>query len=72
LLAIDLHPAWDNLRQIPPLLEEKSKEINLCILLNQWQNLSPIQRFALLKLCRPGHENENFPKAAAEFGLLKH
>jgi len=72
LLAIDLHPAWENLRQIPSVLKEKSKEINLCILPDQWQNLSAIQRFALLKLCRAGHENENFPKAAAEFGLLKH
>jgi len=71
LLAIELQPAWENLRQIPAILEEKSKEINLRILLNQWQNLSVIQRFALLKLCRAGHENENFPKAAAEFGLLK-
>jgi hypothetical protein len=29
-----------------------------------------LQRFVLIKLCRPGHENENFPKAVKEFGLI--
>jgi len=69
-LAIDLAPAWANTQQIPDMLLEKSAEINLNLSLNQWKKLTHIQRFALLKLCRPGHENKNFPKAAKEFGLL--
>jgi hypothetical protein len=28
-----------------------------------------LQRFALLKLFRPGHESKNFRKAMIEFGL---
>lgn len=69
-LAIDQQPAWANLQQIPEMLIEKSNEIALNLSLNQWQSLTDIQRFALLKLCRPGHENKNFPKAVKEFGLL--
>lgn len=69
-LAIDPAPAWANLQQIPEMLLEKSAEIELNLSLEQWKKLTDIQRFALLKLCRPGHENKNFPKAAVEFGLL--
>ncbi|MCS7292985.1 MAG: nitrate reductase associated protein [Gloeomargarita sp. SKYBB_i_bin120] len=35
----------------------------------QWRRLSPLQRFALLKLSQPGHENRNFLPALREFGL---
>ena len=69
-IAIDPFPAWRNPQQIPAMLLDKAAEQNLDISIAQWQNLSDIKRFALLKLCRPGHENKNFPKAAAEFGLL--
>jgi hypothetical protein len=34
-----------------------------------WAGLSTLQRFALLKLTRPGHDNENFLPAMREFGL---
>jgi hypothetical protein len=71
LLHIDPRPGWQDLQQIPDMIKEKSEELQLDISVQQWQNLSNIQRFALLKLCRPGHENENFPKAAAEFGILQ-
>jgi len=35
----------------------------------QWKNLNSLQRFALIKLTRGGHENENFIPALREFGL---
>lgn len=35
----------------------------------QWAALSPLQRFALLKLTRAGHDNVNFVPAMREFGL---
>ena len=35
----------------------------------QWARLSPLKRFALLKLTRPGHDNVNFAPAMQEFGL---
>ena len=35
-----------------------------------WASLSPLQRFALFKLTRPNHDNDNFIPALREFGLL--
>ncbi|MBC7424630.1 MAG: hypothetical protein H7334_14405 [Ferruginibacter sp.] len=35
----------------------------------KWKRLTHLQRFALLKLFSPRHENKNFPKAMVEFGL---
>jgi hypothetical protein len=37
----------------------------------QWQALSALQRFALFKLTRPGHKNDNFIPAMREFGVLE-
>lgn len=38
--------------------------------LSVWQSLTPLQRFALIKLARSQHENENFVPAMKEFGIL--
>jgi hypothetical protein len=38
--------------------------------LARWTALPALQRFALVKLSRPGHENRNFLPACREFGLL--
>lgn len=70
-LAISANPDWANLETIPDMLAEKAKEFNLEITKEKWSSLTNVQRFALLKLCRPGHENKNFPKAIIEFGLVK-
>jgi len=68
-LGINKSPEWNELNKVPFLLEEKAEEFNWKIGLNKWQTLTDLQRFALLKLCRPGHENKNFPKAMKEFNL---
>jgi len=70
-LTIDTNPDWANLQSIPEMLSEKAKEFDLEITKEKWQSLTNLQRFTLLKLCRPGHENKNFPKAIKEFGLVK-
>ncbi|KQM72680.1 hypothetical protein ASE74_22665 [Pedobacter sp. Leaf216] len=69
-IPIDLLPDWGNLHQIPAMLQDKSAALAFQLTIEQWRKLTNIQRFALLKLCRPGHENKNFAKAIAEFGLL--
>ncbi|RBM05370.1 nitrate reductase associated protein [Novacetimonas cocois] len=38
----------------------------------EWAALTPLQRFALIKLARSRHENENFVPAMKEFGILRH
>ena len=69
-LAIDHHPGWVYTGEIPAILLEKLKEFSWSISLDQWKELTNLQRFALIKLCRPGHESKNFLKAMKEFGLL--
>ena len=68
--SIDPHPPWLNDREIPPSIETKVSEAQAKISLAQWANLTPLQRFALIKLTKSQHENNNFLPALAEFGLL--
>jgi hypothetical protein len=35
-----------------------------------WAALTRLERFALVKLTRPGHDNDNFAAAMREFGLM--
>ena len=70
LLETNPNPGWANITTVPKALLEKSKEFNWIITTEQWSALTTLQRFALLKLCRPGHENRNFPKAMREFGVV--
>lgn len=65
-----LHAVWNVVDEIPYTIEEKLKMHEWTISLSQWRALNFLQRFALLKLSYPGHENKNFPKAMKEFGLL--
>jgi len=69
LLEIDQTPAWADGDRILPDLQQQARQIGTEISLSQWRSLYLLQRFALLKLCRPGHENRNFPVAMKEFGL---
>jgi hypothetical protein len=70
LLSIDPQPPWLNDREIPTSIEAKASESQVEISLEQWSKLTPLQRFALIKLTRSQHENNNFLPALAEFGLL--
>lgn len=64
-------PPWSRVDEIPYTISEKLRETEFALTLEQWQGLTNLQRFALLKLSYPGHENKNFPRAMAEFGLAK-
>ncbi len=64
-------PLWAMLTQVPQCIFDRFIELGAAINVGQWQALTELQRFALLKLTRPGHENRNFPLAAREFGLLR-
>ena len=69
-LPVDIHPAWLNKNEIPEVLKTKAEESNIAISLQQWSNLTSLQRFALIKLSRPSHENRNFIPALKEFGIV--
>ncbi len=70
LLEIDPAPPWLNDREVSAGVKLKADEEGLDLTLLQWQQLTPLQRFALIKLTRSSHENNNFIPALKEFGLL--
>jgi len=70
-LAIDANPAWLNDATIPESCIEKALGANVTLTLEQWRSLTPLQRFALIKLSRPGHESHNLIPALQEFGLME-
>lgn len=69
-LPVESHPDWIDATNIPPSIQEKVKEIGNNITLQQWVGLTPLQRFALIKLSRSSHENKNFLPAMQEFKLI--
>jgi hypothetical protein len=70
LLAIDPSPAWLDCDSIPPSIVDKASADGVELTLSQWQQLTALQRFALIKLTRSSHENNNFMPAMKEFGLV--
>ncbi|MGB7414176.1 MAG: nitrate reductase associated protein [Thermosynechococcaceae cyanobacterium] len=68
-LPIDDHPAWLESESVPQLLQEKAQAHGLEVTVEQWRSLTPLQRFALIKLTRPSHESNNFLPALREFKL---
>lgn len=68
-VPIPENPAWSRTDEVPYTIIEKLRELSCELSAERWKTLTQLQRFALLKLSYPGHENKNFPKALAEFGL---
>lgn len=68
-LPIDPLPSWDDATVIPTSVQDKATEVGHAIAVDQWASLSPLRRFALIKLSQSGHENRNFLPALQEFGL---
>ncbi|MDB5105605.1 MAG: hypothetical protein JWP91_3294 [Fibrobacteres bacterium] len=60
---------WENADLVPEQVLEQAHALGMELPLAAWASLHPLQRFALVKLSRPGHENRNFPPAMREFGL---
>jgi hypothetical protein len=69
-LKTDADPAWQIVSNVDEELLSHAHLYGWSITVRQWQTLSDLQRFALLKLCREGHENKNFPIAMREFKLV--
>jgi len=54
----------------PEQVLAKANALGVSITRDKWAALPPLQRFALVKLVRPGHEGRNFGPALKEFGLI--
>lgn len=60
--------AWDSAK-VPAQVSEKALSFGVSISDERWNRLSWLQRYALMKLSRPGHEGKNFVPALMEFGV---
>ena len=69
-LSVEKNPAWMDETKIPEIVQKKAQEVGIKIKLDQWKNLTPLQRFVLIKLSRSNHENKNFLPAVQEFQLI--
>ena len=69
-LEIEAHPTWRNETIIPSEILVQAKNFNVEITLEKWKILTPLQRFALLKLSKSKHENSNFLPALKEFHII--
>ena len=68
-INVPVHPPWlDSV--VPEQVQQQAAGHNLIITSDCWQALTATQRFALIKLSRPSHENRNFVPAMQEFGLM--
>jgi hypothetical protein len=62
--------AWEN-TEIPRQIADKALQLGVQVPTSeQWRGLSALQRFALLKLSRPGSDNRKLISALRELGLL--
>lgn len=68
-LPVEAQPAWLAVTTIPTNVLEAGRVLDIELNLEQWRSLSPLQRFALIKLARPSHEHRNLLPALREFGL---
>lgn len=70
-LLTSVDDCWNILTKVPEEVQTKATEYNCPVLSHkQWIELDTLQRFALVKLSRSGHEGKNFPRAMREFGLI--
>jgi hypothetical protein len=70
LLPDAIDEVWEDAGKVSEQVREQARALGLAVAEEAWRTLSPLQRFALVKLSRPGHENRNFRPAMEEFGLV--
>lgn len=68
-IPIDPQPPWQEHKRVPAEVEGQAKQVGVSLTPEHWKSLTPLQRFALCKLSRAGHENRNFLPALKEFNL---
>jgi hypothetical protein len=61
-------PLW-NSEEVPEQVMEKAVSFGVAVPPDAWRSLDELERFALVKLSRPGHEGKNFVPALEEFGI---
>lgn len=67
-LPVPPAPPWQQL-QPPAGVSAALQAMGQTMGQGQWQQLSELERFALCKLARPGHDHHNLVHALAEFSI---
>ncbi|MGV8996173.1 MAG: nitrate reductase associated protein [Parvibaculaceae bacterium] len=72
LIEIEMSLQWKSQTRVPEQIREfvTLKELPL-IDLADWTSPSDLQKFALYKLTKASHDNDNFEPAMREFGVLR-
>jgi hypothetical protein len=69
-MAKDLPPVssapWQQVEELPAAVQEAATARGVQLSLEQWALLSELDRFALCKLARPGHDHHNLEAAFSE------
>ena len=69
-MAKDLPPVsgalWQQQAELPAVVQEAATVRGVALTLEQWTQLSELDRFALCKLVRPGHDHHNLEAAFSE------
>jgi hypothetical protein len=65
-----INTTWATTNDIPEDVVNNVSRYSGSLSLMQWQQLTDLQRFALIKLSQSSHEHKNLPKALREFELL--
>lgn len=69
-MLVSVNDSWNNINEVPKEVQQKAVEWECpVIFLKNWIEMDILQRFALVKLSRSGHEGRNFPVALREFGI---
>jgi hypothetical protein len=72
LASVEASPPWTDVAVVPARIVAWARQIDVAPPSpQQWRALTPLQRFALFKLTRPGHSNENFIPAMREFSVMR-
>ncbi len=66
-VSVSDFPEWQNQDIIPTSVQTQSQLVGIKFTLEEWINLTSVQRFTLIKLSRSHHENKNFLPAVQEF-----
>ena len=59
-------PPWQQQAELPAVVQEAAIVRGVVLTLEQWTRLSELDRFALCKLARPGHDHHNLEAAFSE------
>ncbi|MBS0297653.1 MAG: nitrate reductase associated protein [Proteobacteria bacterium] len=72
LLGAPPEPLWERPDTVAPAVIDFADQIGAQPpSADDWRRLTPLQRFALIKLSRDNHDNVNFVPALREFGLAE-